>query len=626
MKAWPSPELLRSSQPVLAIYQAGADYFDLMLIWLLAAAMGAVLSFTQYRLGGERRPIPLVLLRGAALAIVLALLLDAPGGPARAVRAYLALDASQSWRASGENGLWGRAVRIVDSIGSDTLLLVGDSVRAGLPPAVPNDRATRVAPLVLRALGAGRPVTIVTDGRVDDPDRLDDLPAGSKIVQLSSAAVRDGAIASLDAPNMVAAGDTVQFTVVLIAGGAGAGAGRLELSLGGSALVSAAVDSFAPFAEREVRLRAVVGGAPGARLLRALLRTSGDLVARNDTLLAVLEVARGAAAVFVSTAPDYDARYALDVLRGTLAVPTRGFFQVAPGQWRVEGALSSVSEAEVRRSLAAAPLAVLHGDTAIFGAPRALTKGALALVVPPPQHGEDYYVTGSAPSPLSLALSGIPWDSLPPLELGVSPLDAQWVGVSARRLRQFDERALVSGASVPRRIAIVPAVGLWRWRFQGGRSAEAFTAFWGSIFDWLTGDANDLRAARPSNPWARAGDPVVWRRGSSRDSVVTVVLRLQGAGTMDTVTLRFHAESGIATSPPLPEGLYDTETKGGRGLLAVNPSVEWLPRRPSVQSGTIGTAPHADRASRARLVWWWYALAMLALCTEWVLRRRAGLR
>jgi len=95
---------------------------------------------------------------------------------------------------------------------------------------------------------------------------------------------------------------------------------------------------------------------------------------------------------------------------------------------------------------------------------------------------------------------------------------------------------------------------------------------------------------------------------------------------MDTVTLRFPAESGIATSPPLSEGLYDTETKGGRGLLAVNPSAEWLPRRPSAPSGSIGTAPHADRALRARRVWWWYALAMLALCTEWVLRRRAGLR
>ena len=42
--------------------------------------------------------------------------------------------------------------------GADTLLLVGDSVRAARPPASPADGATRLAPLVERSLGSGRPV------------------------------------------------------------------------------------------------------------------------------------------------------------------------------------------------------------------------------------------------------------------------------------------------------------------------------------------------------------------------------------------------------------------------------------------------------------------------------------
>jgi hypothetical protein len=466
----------------------------------------------------------------------------------------------------------------------------------------------------------------VTDGRVDDPDRLAELPSGSHIVTLEGVPRPDVAIVSLDGPGAVVTGDTVQFTAVVTAGGAGAKAGRLDLSLGGAPLVASPIDSLAPFAEREVRLRAAIGGSPGMRLLRAVLTTPGDLIAENDTLYAVVEVAQGASAVFVSTLPDYDARYALDVLRGTLAVPTRGYFRVAPGQWRVDGALSAVTEDEVRRSVAAAPLAVLHGDTALFGPPRAFTKGALALIAGPAQRGDDYYAVGAPVSPLTAALGGLPWDSLPPVEIGDAGRDAEWVAVSARRGRRFDERALVSGSSRPRRIVVIPATGLWRWKFRGGRSADAFTALWGSVFDWMTGDASDVRAAHPATPWVRAGEPVRWRRGSARDSVATVVIHARGATRFDTLNLRFAGETGVAESPPLASGVYETHAKGGDGLLAVNVSAEWLPRRTTVRTGVVGTAPSADRAPRARAAWWLYALALVALCAEWVLRRRIGLR
>src|ERR1035438_8644659 len=108
-----------------------------MLIWLLAIAAGSALAFVQYRFGGaSRATVPLVL-RGLALSIVLALLLDAPGGPSRRVRPYAALDASASWNSSGDTALWRRAVRSADSVGADTLLLLGDSVRAGAAPSMP---------------------------------------------------------------------------------------------------------------------------------------------------------------------------------------------------------------------------------------------------------------------------------------------------------------------------------------------------------------------------------------------------------------------------------------------------------------------------------------------------------
>ena len=597
-----------------------------MLTWLLALTAGSALAFLQYRTGGAAHARAPLALRALALVLIIALLLDAPGGPSRRVRPYAALDASSSWISSGDTTLWKRAVHSADSVGADTLLLLGDSVRAGSAPNSPADRATRVAPLVERSLGAGRAAVLVTDGRVDDPERLADLPSGSAVVTLAGTSRLDAAVISVDGPAAAVVGDTVEFNAVIAAGGAGSHAGRLSLMQGAATLIASPVDSLPAYAERAVRLRTQVGGAPGPRLLRLVLSTDGDALATDDTLSFALDVARGASAVFASTAPDEDARYALDVLRGTLAVPTRGYFRVAPGRWVQDGSLTVVPEDEVKRSIAEAPLAVIHGDTATFGPPRAFTRGALALIAPPAQKGDDFYAVGAPPSPLLAALGGLPWDSLPPVEPGVAPRDAEWVAVTSRRARRMDERPIVSGSAKPRRVVVVSAAGLWRWKFRGGRSADAFTALWGSVFDWLTGDATDSRAAHPATAWVRSGEPVRWRRGSARDSIATVVVRAADGKHTDTLQLRFAGETGVADTPPLAAGVYETHTAGGDGLLVVNASAEWLPRRPTVRSGAVGSAAASDRAPRARTLWWLYAIALVALCTEWVLRRKVGLR
>src|SRR5207237_7013428 len=113
--------------------------------------------------------------------------------------------------------------------------------------------------------------------------------------------------------------------------------------------------------------------------------------ARNDTLTTVVEISPAAGAVLVSTSPDYDARDAIGVLRGALALPTRGFYRVAPGMWRLEGTLAPVTEEDVRRAAAEAPLVGLHGDTSIFGPPRVATRGALALVSPPTDRAGEWF-------------------------------------------------------------------------------------------------------------------------------------------------------------------------------------------------------------------------------------------
>jgi hypothetical protein len=95
---------------------------------------------------------------------------------------------------------------------------------------------------------------------------------------------------------------------------------------------------------------------------------------------------------------------------------------------------------------------------------------------------------------------------------------------------------------------------------------------------------------------------------------------------VDSLTLRFSADANIAESAPLPPGVYDVTTRGGAALLAVNASREWLPRAARVPSGAVRGAVSADTAPRLRDKGWAYALAILLLCAEWILRRRRGLR
>lgn len=594
--------------------------------WLIAIVVGAAFAYGQYWLGGALHARRQLALRAVAAIAVVALMLNAPVGCSRASHPYVALDASASWLVAGDSTPWKRALAAADSVGGDTTLLIGDSVRAARPPASPTDISSRVGPLVERALGAGRAAVLVTDGRLDDPERLDELPGGSAVVLVDGGSRPDAALESLALPASAVTGDTVDVVAVVAAGSAGASAGHMELTLDGVTAGNQAIDSMSAFAEREVRWRVGVGSRTGQRLVRATVTSANDPLARNDTLTAVLDVAAGASAVFVSTSPDFDARYALDVLRGTLAVPTRGYFRVAPGQWRVDGTLAPVTEDEIRRTLAEAPIVILHGDTAVFGPPRSYARGALGLLVPPPARGDEYYPVSAPPSPLMETFSALPWDSLPPIEVGDTPIGTEWTALTARRGRRLDERRVVSGSTSPTRTVVVPAAGLWRWRFRGGRSADTFVSFWGSVFDWLAGSTVDLRGPRPATPFVRAGEPVRWRRGGMKDSTVLAVIRRRGTPAADSLLLRFSGGSNITETPPLAPGVYSTRVGSADGLLAVNVSNEWVPRRPTVRAGEIGSGLAVGRAPGARTAWWLVAIALAAVCAEWILRRKIGLR
>jgi hypothetical protein len=393
-------------------------------------------------------------------------------------------------------------------------------------------------------------------------------------------------------------------------------------------VASVAFEALPPQGERTATLRFVAPAGTAPSELRASVEVPGDVEPENDSAAAVLELTTGAAAVLVSTSPDLDSRELAALLRGTVMLPTRAYFRVAPGQWRDDVTLQRVGEDVVRRAVREAPVLVLHGDTALFGAPREVTRGALALVAPPTGAQGEWFASGAPASPVSTPLSGTTWDSLPPLDVSATlPPNAEFSILETRRSRRLEQRVAIVGWERPRRVVVAGASGFWRWRFRGGVGSDAFTAVWGSILDWLAGERADVRAAYPVAAAVRAGDAVQWRRGVGGDSVVrATVVRRGGDGRADSLVLRFGSGNPVASVLAPPPGVYDVRTEGGSSLLVVNPSAELLPRRRTVQEGAMGSGETLGEAPRARDVSWLFTVALLALCAEWLLRRRIGLR
>ncbi len=599
-----------------------------MIPWLMAASAGALAAVFLYGWplphDGYRRG--LVALRTLAVLLAVALLLDAPLG-ARRLRALVALDVSGSWAQGGSaTSRFADAARRAGASGAEVLLF-GDSLRAGAVPERPADAASRVGTAVDRAAALGRPLTVITDGQLDDAEALDQLPAGSRVEVLAAPAVVDVAVRSLELARAAAPGDSVELRVLFVSAGAPVPAltGVVRLA-DGTPLAVASLGALPAWSEREWRVLVRVPDRREALVVRVIALSSADAEHHNDTLATVLDVRGGPTAVFVTSSPDEDARFALDLMRGAMALTVRAFVRVAPGQWRQEGTLAPVDEALVRDALARAPVAVLHGDTAVFGPPRAFTRGSLLLVVPPRDDDGEYFTERAGASPLTPSLGGIAWDSLPPLALGPSPAGTAWSALAARRGRRFDERVVLAGDDAPRRIAVMPARGLWRWRFRGGRSADAFAAVWGGVFDWMVRGDTDERPAHVASAWMREGEPVTWRRGAGRDSMVTVRLRRDGATAEDSVTLRFSEATGVATSAPLAAGVWRATVGGGTSVFVVNPGAEWVPRRPVSSRNVVAGDASRGAATSLRSGWWWYALLLAALCAEWVMRRRVGLR
>jgi len=143
--------------------------------WLLALAAGAALALLQY---GWRRThqgplwVTAAILRWVAATLVVALLLDAPSGPAQPVRRWAALDVSQSM-AREDTVLWRAAMDSVRAAQPESTLWFGDSTRVAAGGAripTPMDKKSELRSLSDRAVAAGHPIVLVTDGELSDAE------------------------------------------------------------------------------------------------------------------------------------------------------------------------------------------------------------------------------------------------------------------------------------------------------------------------------------------------------------------------------------------------------------------------------------------------------------------------
>jgi hypothetical protein len=598
--------------------------------WIVSLAAGIALAAIGYVGRGPWRssrwwPAALRVLAGTLL---VALVLDAPLGPARPGNRLLALDASASLARGGTAGAWAAARRAADSIGGRPVL-AGDRPADAPVPEAPTLPLSRVSPLVERARTEGRAVTLITDGELDDPDALTRLPTGSRVRIVRGEARPDVALVSLDVPAVAVVGDTMAVTAQVVAGDGGSSAAVLTVLDDQRPLGTVPVPALAAREERSFTWRGPVPPA-GARQVTVALRALTDAEGRNDTLRTVVEVLAQPTALVVSTRPDADARWLDAGVRAALGDGVRTWWRVAPGEWRESPRLTPVAEADVRRAVAAARVLVLHGDTAYFGPPAQVTRAARWLVAPP-EGAAEWYVSPaprSVGSPLGDVLANASLDSLPPLAAAPAPA-LEWTAVAVRRNKQGTDVPVLTGRNSAPRVAVLSAAGFSRWGLRGGEAADALPAMAGAVAAWLAESAPDGRAAVPAAAAWREGERVSWRR-TGRDSVVvlswTRVGEPRGATARGTDTLRFSGTQDVVAGPAWPEGQYAVRVAGGDVRVVVNPSREWVPRAPTVGEGPVGTASASAMRPTARGAMWLVAVVLAALCAEWLLRRRAGLR
>ena len=600
------------------------NFSSIIAILAVLGAASALAAFTYLRLErtGGRVALPLTARAVAWSALGLLLLNVGCPRPPAARRTLVLLDGSLSMAATG--GRWDEARALAARLGE--VRTFGDD-RPGAD-SLPTRGRSLLAPALVAAAASDRPITIVTDGEIEDSAALapDQLAAASVRV-LPRAAGPDAALTEVAGPGRVTAGDTLRLVVELRTFGTAPDSASIEVLDGARRLIRRELK---PFRAGRLELPVpTVGLAAGDHMLTLRLGAPGDREARDDARLHLVTVAATPGIVLLASPGDWDSRFLFRTLRDVAELPVRGYVQLQPGVWRSMRDLSPASAADVRRAAERADLLVLKGSAGAL-VPTPSARGVWRW--PSGETGEtllpgDWYLSAGDASPVAGAFAGEPLDSFPPAVriTPIQPSPGDWVALTARENRRGAERPVVAGQSSGRtRRVTVAADGLWRWAFRGGSSEQVYRSWVAATASWLLAGADSARGlARPVRAVVQNGRPLVFEwvgAGVPRDLALA-----WRADSVRADTLRFDG-SGRAVAW-LPVGTYRYRLDGGGGgTVAVEEySDEWLPTR-------VALADHAGRPSGTpgrtspRDWTWLFAIAVLALAIEWLARRRLGLR
>jgi hypothetical protein len=376
---------------------------------------------------------------------------------------------------------------------------------------------------------------------------------------------------------------------------------------------------------------AIAGRALGAgdHALTVAIRDSLDAERRDDRRLQLITVSATPGVVLAASPGDWESRFLYGVLRDVTDLPVEGFVELTRGQWRRMSNLQPVDAAEVRQSVARADLAILRGAEDLSS----LARGGAVMQWPSPAAPDegspgDWYVSAGDGPPAG-ALAGVPVDSFAPMTAltPIVPEAGGWVGLTVQSGRRGALRPAMSGSvKNGHRQVVIGAQGLWRWAFRGGSSEQAYRALFAGTVDWLLAGQDTVRGrARPVRPVVSNGRPLLfaWTGGGVAEPVPIRLKSQDGNPISDTLT--FDGAGHAALSVPVGTYTYQLQG-GGRGTVAVEEySDEWF-ARPVAIAAAEAAAVSTDRRQGIRERWWLFALAVLALCGEWVVRRRMGLR
>jgi hypothetical protein len=644
------------------------------------AALGLVVYFYRRRETPGRGRMLLAALRGAALVLLILLLFDprmpALADPAGSRGRQVLLDASLSMELPAEDGgtRWdaavGEAAALADERG---VILFGDAPRVvpadSLDRLAPSANASRLLPALEAAAEAGvRRVVVLTDGGIEDGAEVARWLARLGL-DLETRTI-DGApgnrgLTEVEAPSWAKTGEPVDIRFGVVSDGQPGDSLRVSIQRDGAVLAQTVIPSAGPGRVATGTLRFTPTAAGEAARYEVALAGS-DGAADDDARTIYLRVSDDpAGVVLVSFLPDWEPRFLLPLLERALGLPVAGYLRAGSGDFVRTGtgleAGARTPLEQVRAAVGQADLLVLHGydrstpawaTEALSTAPRVLLfPGSGDPDLPFPllldqAVADDWYLVEDLPaSPVASLLAGIDLAGVPPLtSMHRAQLqEGVWAPLHASRGRRGAPGPLaVGGATAGRRWVVAMGTGYWRWAFRGGAPKQVYDRLWGALGGWLVQEQGAVSAAgvRPLRRIVPRGGRTGWAApGLAPDSIAVTMTAADGTVALDTV-LAVAAGDTVA-APAMAPGHYSYHVRAiadgatvaeGDGPLTVerySPEFTRADGGPAqLESGIVPVGPSAGALPGRPLhaAGWPYIVLIVLIATEWVLRRRWGLR